>query len=39
MKLDDLRERMLKYEPENEEAAMLYEELEASYQQLLAMSE
>lgn len=39
MKLDDLRSRMLSFDSKDESFTEIYEELEASYQQMLAMAD
>ena len=39
MKLEELRVRMTSFDPDKDNLTDMYDELEASYQQLLAMSE
>ena len=39
MKLEELRERMVHFDPKKDDFSDMYDELEASYQQLMAMSE
>lgn len=39
MKLDTLRDKMMSFEPSKDDIHEIYDELEASYQQLLAISE
>ena len=39
MKLEELRDRMVHFDPKKDDFSDMYDELEASYQQLMAMSE
>lgn len=39
MKLEELRDRMVHFDPKKDDFSDMYDEFEASYQQLMAMSE